>query len=495
MVHVLTYFMKIGQIQKQGHDPEHQDGELNEVAVETEAPNISLNLYGLYGKNNIVELAFLASFGVILQAGVLVFSGFVAYSPSWSAKLQGPMASVGFPLQAAGTFILSLSMILCSLVIVKATEEKRLVVRGNRGQGKIQPVHVLWLQKKGAIGDQRLGSYLLKAREKKCEIFTSRKPDKNSKSQKLLSQNTHDKSLQLFTVLAVVSGLLGFSAQFEGFRLSNWSAAVAQLGAMVIMTAFRAMVRRGLNESPENMPLPENHELDWLTLKIVKDPCFLEELGANKRERGESYVENKAKPPLAWKIKTPDSGRSNLALRFKAIPERRKNEVAIRRRLGQLTGWVGPASKEAEIIAKSIEVVINKLLPPKFQKSFTWCLNVIVEGTNAPQEIEFRCEKGKKTQWEAVLPDIAAALSLWKYCVPQESYKRCCRVLGPKTYVLQQDLAWWISDVLAQESQTSYQEQDGTFWVGFNGLEKREKQTSMLSDLNSKIDHLKHIWI
>jgi hypothetical protein len=490
--------MKIVQKPKGKTDHEQQDGELIKVVEENAAPNISLNLYGIYGKNNIVETACLAFFGVILQAGVLVFSGIVAYSPSWNMKLQGPMPSVGFPLQAAGTIIVSLSMMLCSFVIVTTTDEKRLMVRGYKDV-KSQPVHLLWLQKKGVVGDQRLGSYLLMAREKKYEIFTSRKSDlvaRYSKRPKLY-QNALEISPQVFTVLAVVFGLIGFITQFEGFHLSNWSAAVAQLVAMAIMTGIRAMARRGLNESPEKNPLPENHELDWLALKIVKDPYFLEELSVNKKEQDageQSYVENKTKPPRDWKVKTPDHGCSNLALRLKAEPERNMNEIVIRKRLRQLTGWEGAASKEAEILTKAIEVVMNKLLPLQFQKSFTWRLNVIIEDTKNPQEIEFSCEKLDRTRWTADKGAIEAALSLWKYGVSKESYKRCYRVLGPKTEALQQDLAWWISDILAQESLTSYQEQIDALWIGFNGLERREKQNGKLYNpgFHSKVAHLEH---
>ena len=75
-----------------------------------EAPNISLNLHG---GSDVSELAFYAVLGIVLQVGVLVFSGFVAYHPRLNSKLGGSSVRVGFPLQAAGTIFLSLGMFLC----------------------------------------------------------------------------------------------------------------------------------------------------------------------------------------------------------------------------------------------------------------------------------------------------------------------------------------------------------------------------------------------
>jgi hypothetical protein len=488
---------------------EHNDIENGKAksAEDKYAPNISLNLHGLYGNNNIIELALLALFGIILQVGALVFSGFTAYDPYLMEKLEGPMVNVGFPLQAAGTLFLSLSMMLCSFVIVNATDEKRWWAKGNDAEDKNSsnsgadpternnPVRILWLQKKGVIGDQSLGSFLLMARGTRDEIFTSRRSTSADKKEKIETScwKWLRKYLDTLTVIGVAIGILGFIAQFEGFRLSNWSSAIAQLVAMFLMTNCRALVRRGLNESPAHKPLPENYEIDWLALKIAADtsPDFLEKFsGPEDTINPENHTGSKDQIEFLpfWHITTPNSDRSNLALRLKteATQERGEKAFAIRKRLGKLTRWVGPPSKEADTIATAIEVVMNRLLSSESQKSFTWRLKVSVDWVGSLEEIEFGFEPynlNDKKPWRAVVAEIEAALSLWKYCTSKNPYKRCRRVLGPDTDALRQDLAWWMGDGVVQESRANHLEQrtNETLWVGFNGLEPKEVNPGELS--------------
>jgi hypothetical protein len=87
-----------------------------------EAPNISINLYGEIRPQ---ELALSAVIGTILQAAVLVFSGFIVYS-SWGKKKLGDSDSkAGFPLLAIGTILITISMTLCAQVIDYSTKEER----------------------------------------------------------------------------------------------------------------------------------------------------------------------------------------------------------------------------------------------------------------------------------------------------------------------------------------------------------------------------------
>lgn len=119
-----------GLLEKESPSPDKSTSEKKRQSVDNsdmddspteEAPNLSLNLHGW---SDVLELALYAFLGIVLQVGVVVFSGFVAYDPRLNAKLGGPNVSVGFPLQAVGTIFLSLSMFLCSLIIDQSTKEE-----------------------------------------------------------------------------------------------------------------------------------------------------------------------------------------------------------------------------------------------------------------------------------------------------------------------------------------------------------------------------------
>jgi hypothetical protein len=313
-----------------------------------------------------------------LQAGVLVFSGFAAYHPGLKKKLEAPKANVGFPLQAVGTILLVLGMMLCSLVIERSTEEKRWVTEGECASR--HGVRILWLQKGNVVSDQSFESYLLMAREERQEILTSQRSiptdakvkggesrleDKERIKDKERTKDGKDVRIYLnsLTVLGVACGIAGFIAQFEGFRLSNWWNTIAQLVAVFLMIVLRAVVRRGLTESPATERLDEKYEMDWLALQMAEDDKFLDhfsdprkptkpiptwevvtpklEVTATAREATTPNAEATATPGGH----TPDQGGGtpsyvNLALQWKAVTQtigEEQKAVRIRRRLGRLT--------------------------------------------------------------------------------------------------------------------------------------------------------------
>ena len=68
-------------------------------------------------------------------------------------------------------------------------------------------------------------------------------------------------------------GLLGFVAQFQGLRFSNWSCSIAQLIALGVATVLRAWVRRSMTKTPVAIPANNDYILAHLTLAIVgRDP-------------------------------------------------------------------------------------------------------------------------------------------------------------------------------------------------------------------------------
>jgi hypothetical protein len=292
-----------------------------------------------------------------------------------------------------------------------------------------------------------------------------------------------------------VLGITGFVLQFQGIRLSGWPASVAQLLAVFTMTVVRAVIRRRLAEKPSAHELPEQHEMDYLALRMAGDDHIFDDPAA-----AHSYDQS----PLYWEIATPKAA-ENPALRPKSeslmggAPGKAQRAMKIRQRLGQLTRWQGPAFKEAIIVAKAIELIMNRLVD--------WPAPVCIlrlrvnlrrpnspggrETPNTDQEIEFAFTK-KGATWKVDATEIEAALSLWQYHIfrqprrpplksgedwlraaDRELSSKCHRVLGRTTGALEQDLGWWIHEDSARENRKadSSSISEDAMWWGFDGLE------------------------
>jgi hypothetical protein len=107
--------------------------------------NMSLNLYP---HSKIEDLYAAAACGIIIQFGVLAFSGLTVYYPIWNLKFQKkgqPVQSHAYPLMATGTCLLVIGMIMCSAVVDHCTMEEEWVISSSIRDQK-QKAHILWLQ-------------------------------------------------------------------------------------------------------------------------------------------------------------------------------------------------------------------------------------------------------------------------------------------------------------------------------------------------------------
>jgi hypothetical protein len=219
------------------------------------APNISLNLHS---KQHRGQLALVAFFGVLLQSGVLVFSGFVAYNPQFADRVGGLPSAYAFPVLAAGTGVLVLGMWICAIVIGQSTGEyvwdvdprregdpelalgsqesisgnsdsedsdEEVSTRPSAGTAVKTDFRVFWLQKGFVVSDQSFDSFMLMAKGKKEKVLTSCRNDPVSAQdhkqldKKTKSTDTSDPLwLNSLCLLGTVTGISGFVLQFEGFR-------------------------------------------------------------------------------------------------------------------------------------------------------------------------------------------------------------------------------------------------------------------------------------
>ncbi|KAK1770501.1 ankyrin repeat-containing domain protein [Phialemonium atrogriseum] len=270
--------------------------------------------------------------------------------------------------------------------------------------------------------------------------------------------------LGIKAVLGTMVSLCGFVVQFVGLRGMHWSASVVQLGAVLVMSVLRAWVRRGLAKPPQCERLPPGFELEWFatTLGDLDKAPWLATTDSGKDTTTSNSEEQDIKD---WTIVTDETSEMD---EKPGQPSENDDSDAhtvmmIRRNLGELAGWHGPASAEAISLARAIEVTMTALFGSS-HKNLTWSLE-----THGKQLLKFRLERQENGLWKAYADEIEAALSLRLYSVNKikqadkqaqgsrtlkddawlrakgSTAKRSLRILGLSTTALLRDLRWWMT--------------------------------------------------
>jgi ankyrin repeat protein len=421
--------------------------------------NISLNIHSHTDRR---ELYCVALVGVILQFGVLVYSGFATYHRRLRFQEGGAaVQSYAFPITATGTLILVTGMLVCAHVVEGSTKEKRyeFTEKGNQAR-------VLWLQRSEAVGDQSFSSVAIFAKETPAVLTKSRRND------------SHQDICALLATLGTTLGVIGFITQFVGLRGMHWSATIAQLIATLLMTILRAWVRRGLATCPKTWELTPGHELDWLATLIEshnRDRLWSdsEPVGVSSRtgnsgfwytlrkmtngaDDDDDHDASKQKieisPELLLIEKLPGVARAD-GLQARTPLSRRRSagwcwgrmwgvtpstdrragletstpkahcgniQQVLEQRisLGTITKWPGPAAESATTVAAAIEIVLNAVFPPNGATDFTWRMRF-----SDAKTIDFSV-KHTNGKWEANVERIEAILSLWLFAVHEEEEDR-----------------------------------------------------------------------
>ncbi|RYP78372.1 hypothetical protein DL771_000557 [Monosporascus sp. 5C6A] len=437
-----------------------------------DAPNITLNAHNHVGR---MGLRVVAVIGVVLQLGVLIYCGSATYHPALKLLKDGfPIAEYAFPCTAVGTLILVGGMLICSHVVESSTEEDRFLVRAGR------KARIVWLQRTGMVNDQSFEPSAVFAESPRTLITTSRRArnrDANKGESSETGQGSEEEAkrgggaesslvLELKTIAGTMISILGFIVQFIGLRGMHWSASMAQLGAVLLMTVLRAWVRRGLAKPPISQPLPSGYELDWFAMTFGdtdKAPWRLDTSNRKEEVIKDWKIVTGGGPKTYRKLDQPDKD-SNASSKAHRV-------MIIRRDLGRLAQWHGPASAEALALARAIEVTMDALFSD-IESPLTWSLSAHYAKSNA-HSIDFQLKR-QNGKWKALSDEIEAALSLWLCSVDeheQDQYqqgqgkhatqkkppeedawlrakgspaKRSLRLLGSGTRALRRDLGWWI---------------------------------------------------
>ncbi|KAL8281863.1 hypothetical protein RB597_009535 [Gaeumannomyces tritici] len=466
--------------------------------TEAHTPNLTLNVHNQVGRG---ELYIVAACGTVLQLGVLVYSGLATYLPVLMFPKDGnPVAEYAFPCTAAGALLLVVGMLVCSHVVESATSETR--YRPKDGM----EARVVWLQRSGTVNDQSFEPFAIFPRKPQPIITTSHRASQRKQGRRTMASIFSALSVGIFgmvgatveelvTVVAVFVSVSGFILQFTGLRAMHWSASVTQLGATALMTILRAWVRRNLAQNPKALPLVPGHELDWLAMTLGGKDSDAPWLHPPKDDgqwdrRSRPWADNGHQD---WRIAAVEDPARIDPTQSKGSGSwsNAHRVMEIRRDLGELADWHGPASTEAISLARAIEETMDALFgPDSADGEFTWSLKALWSLERPDYEsIPFHVKR-HGGRWRAYSDEIEAALSLWLYSVDKQendvevakekkqkesldaretqgkdggerpkddawlrketSAKPSLRLLGSHTAALYRDLQWWLPDGAAR---------------------------------------------
>ncbi|KJZ73149.1 hypothetical protein HIM_07533 [Hirsutella minnesotensis 3608] len=245
-------------------------------------PNLSLNA-GIKRQPPWVFIL-VALTGFILQVGILVLAGFGAWKLDWELYKPADSSSKDYAprMYIAGTSLLCVGMCSCAALVGQATRE----ITFKRRPGSEQRTRLMWLQPgPQVIGDQSFGPFAhWETHSKQLSYWVSSR--KRSTGQ----------TFEMLTLLAATFTLMGYVLQFIGLRgLRAW-VSIAQLGATLLMSFLRGLLRMqrlGKNDNELNkMPdLVAGHELDWIAFEIAtqKSPTVERDTTHRLRRQAWSY--------------------------------------------------------------------------------------------------------------------------------------------------------------------------------------------------------------
>lgn len=450
-------------------------------------PNLTLNLNDQIGRG---ELYIIAACGILLQIGVVIYFGISAiYYKHVLLKDEKTVADYAFPCTVVGTLLLVSGMLVCAYVVEGSTKET--TYRPRNGM----EARIIWLQRPGTVNDQVFESFSIFPKRSQALVRTSvlaeesqlRIPTlgrargnqsprgslsdcKDQKETKATTETSIEDEKTISTnlggsdptvaVMGTAVCLCGFFVQFIGLRGLHWSASIAQLGAIGVMTCIRAWVRRNLIQLPGCFRITPGHELDWLAINLAKDPR-LESLWHMKGQQDKPTADD----DWNWDvpdIQDPEQCEVLVGDVSKTMPKAHRL-MTIRRNIGKLADWYGPASTEALCLARAIEIVMNTLFGDDTEKSFHWSIG------SGDTKIQFRLERERQGSWKAFSDELEAALSLWLYSVYNSENSReednksrrsvdddawlrdkgtapkpCLRLLDSQSPALERDLDWWM---------------------------------------------------
>ncbi|KAJ2900482.1 hypothetical protein MKZ38_002436 [Zalerion maritima] len=261
----------LGGILKRSSDPEDPRPEGIKPG-NISSPNLSINV----GIKRLPLWAFqaVACIGFFLQAGVVALANIMSLQLQWtndekpSTREKIRVAIVQNPSPAlftVGTVFLAVGMFWCAALVGEITEETHFHRRKPEdGHGE---QHLFWLQPGGIrVGDQTFQPFA---------YFDESDPDKRLSTYTVSRKNNYG-ILPWSTLGSISITMAGYVLQFIGLRGMVAYVSLAQLGAIVVMSFLRGLLRMNRIDEKDNQLRKyidndiDGHELDWLAFAMER---------------------------------------------------------------------------------------------------------------------------------------------------------------------------------------------------------------------------------
>lgn len=425
-------------------------------------------------------------------------------------KSDSPISGFAFQFCIIGTVALTVGIILCSYVVEQSTTETfwKVTKRGTN-------FRILWVQTAQNVNDQQFESFVLFAKGERTSIITSHPAEPSKEANVLNGKDTsptagpqqgptaeeeivwkiptvyreaegnQTTSTETLVIIAALAGVGGFILQFMGLRGMHWSASVIQVGATLVMTAFRAWVRRDLAEAPFAQPLPRGFELEWLATRLIiegsspngngqEENSFWDQVEIEQRKRNakkQAGAEIDAiwgKHYVYWDSRT----RNTTSTHFRSLLACDNRETApeallVRSRLTELTGWKSSAAEIASSLGKAAEITLNAFIDQTSDVSSIGLSWPSAESYASKSEVcpppqttasgpksqpdlfqfDVSQDKGK---WRLQKTQLEAVISLWMYALDgKPEGERKMQLLNSSSEAIRRDYSWWLKDGLS----------------------------------------------
>ncbi|KAJ4856500.1 ankyrin repeats (3 copies) domain-containing protein [Trichoderma breve] len=251
------------------------------------SPNLSLNV-GIKRKPPLIFLT-VAITGMVLQAGVLVFAVLTTYYLRWEKDGSHP-ESYACPLTITGTLLLCGGIFLCAFLVGESTKEQVFRRNPDSGDKNVPREALYWVQPGGQVlGDQVFDAFCCSDHMEPLQEY-------------ITSWKNQSKISQIVVWAAVGISVTGFVMQFVGLRAIHSAVSVAQLGAIMLMSAARAALRMQRLKPEDNFlaQCPDEvvgHELDWLAIR------FGEQDFQGEPKHSSPTQDSRAYPRLLWRFR------------------------------------------------------------------------------------------------------------------------------------------------------------------------------------------------
>jgi len=383
-------------------DPNQYASESLARKLSSQPPNLLFNVQNALPKSR--ELWTFAIVGIALQLIALVIPAVMTYY--WrKPKGKNPVQDYAYPTFLVGTYLLVVSIALCSFTIETATVEQVFAPADDRSVEK-----VFWLQLQQNMGDQPFKAYILLKHAEDKRIRTSRYWPEDMDGYSPDSRPEYHKPTVIF---AVGLCLTGFVCQFVGLRALHWSATVIQLGTTLLMTCIRAWIRRGISNRPISFQLYSDQNFIALS---VGDAC-----------KGSWPIEGKPWPkaqrhPRFRPCNSPGDIRNTLSANLITIHDPR---IVLRRKLQSLSPELdNDLVPLVSSLKRTMEGLCQRLHLSFTRTYIAWEHIVESNGVNDSDphfaRLELRARYGRVE--EVVLH---ALIAMWRYTQSYESTEVC----------------------------------------------------------------------